>query len=102
MAVEHPLPPEEALQALAAVARLDERSLRHIRGCARCRVAWYRTGAFRAGCTEPRLGARVVLGLGERVREPAVHAHLLQCLACRVLLVEAERRLAQEMIPGKP
>ena len=92
MDAEHHLPPADPIDALAAAARLDELSLCHIRGCTRCRVAWYQAGAFRAGCTDPRLGAHALRILdGRHIEEPTVRAHLEQCFACRVLLLEAKR-----------
>ena len=91
MDAEHHLPPAAPLDALAAIARLDERHLRHIRACTRCRVAWYQSGAFRAGCIDPRLGVRALGLLDGRHIDATVRAHLERCLACRVLLLEAMR-----------
>lgn len=91
MDVEHYLPPEEPLDALTAATQLDERSLHHIRTCTRCRVAWYHSGAFRAGCTDPRIGARVLGALDGRQLAPPVAAHLEGCLACRFFLLDAKR-----------
>jgi hypothetical protein len=91
MGAEHLLPPAEPVEALAAAAQLSEQHLLHIRQCRHCRVAWYHSGAFRAGCTDPRLGAQVLGALGMHALSPGVRAHLQHCLACRLLLLEARR-----------
>jgi hypothetical protein len=43
---------------------LTEETLAHLRTCAACRIAWYRAGAWRGGCTDQRLGAVVLAGAG--------------------------------------
>jgi predicted anti-sigma-YlaC factor YlaD len=91
MEAEHCLPPSHPLDALVAAAQLDERSLRHLRACSTCRIAWYRVGAFPAGCTDPRLGARVRQALGAPSREPLTQEHLEHCLACRLQFLQATR-----------
>ena len=91
MDTEHFLPPAGPVEALVAVARLSEQHLLHIRQCGRCRVAWYHSGAFRAGCTDPRLGAQVLGVQGASSPPDAVRVHSELCLACHVLLLEARR-----------
>lgn len=97
MDAEHLLPPLHPREALEAVAQLDERSLHHLRSCATCRAAWYRVGAFPAGCTDPRLGALTLEALGSRPPAPRVRAHLEHCLACRLRLLQASRATAASM-----
>ncbi len=84
---EHYPPPAAPSEALAAVIRLDDHRLSHIRGCRLCRVAWYHSGAFRAGCTDPRIGAQVLSVLSAHKLLPAVYVHIEHCLACRVFLM---------------
>ncbi len=91
MDAEHFLPPLHLLDALDAAAQLDELTLSHLRSCSNCRTAWYKVGAFPAGCTDPRLGALTLQALGSRLPEPRVHAHLEHCLACRLRLLQASR-----------
>lgn len=91
MDAEHLLPPLHPLDALAAAAQLDEFTLHHLRSCSTCRAAWYKVGAFPAGCTDPRLGALTLQALGSRPPDPRVHAHLDHCLACRLRLLQASR-----------
>jgi predicted anti-sigma-YlaC factor YlaD len=94
MGAEHLLPPLHPLDALDAAAQLDELTLRHLRSCSTCRAAWYKVGAFPAGCTDPRLGALMLQALGTRQPEPRVHAHLEHCLACRLRLLQAARAIS--------
>jgi predicted anti-sigma-YlaC factor YlaD len=91
MDAEHLLPPLHLLDALTAAAQLDELTLRHLRSCSTCRTAWYKVGAFPAGCTDPRLGALTLQALGSLPLEPRVHSHIENCLACRLRLVQASR-----------
>ena len=91
MDAEHLLPPLHSLDALAAAAQLDEPTLLHLRSCSSCHAAWYRVGAFPAGCTDPRLGALTLQAPGSRPLEPRVQAHLEQCLSCRLRLLQAFR-----------
>jgi predicted anti-sigma-YlaC factor YlaD len=93
MDAEHLLPPLHPLDALVAAAQLDELSLRHLRSCSTCRAAWYKVGAFPAGCTDPRLGALMLHALGSRPIEPRVHAHMETCLSCRLRLLQASRAM---------
>jgi hypothetical protein len=97
MDAEHFLPPLHLLEALDAAAQLDERTLRHLRSCSTCRAAWYKVGAFPAGCTDPRLGALTLQSRGSRPIEPRVRAHLEHCLACRLRLLQASRATAASM-----
>lgn len=91
MDAEHFLPPLHLLEALDAAAQLDGLTLCHLRSCSICRTAWYKVGAFPAGCTDPRLGALTLQLLGSRPIGPRVHAHLKNCLACRLRLLQASR-----------
>lgn len=93
MDAEHFLPPLYLLDALDVAAQLDERLLRHLRSCSTCRLAWYKVGAFPAGCTDPRLGALALLALGSRSLELRVRAHVEQCLACRLRSLQASRAM---------
>ena len=93
MDVEHVIPPANSIDAMAAIARLNGTSVHHLRHCPRCRIAWYRVGAFRAGCTDPRVGV-VVMGSIRRVPLPkAARDHIEGCLACRVLVLDATRAM---------
>ena len=60
MGAEHRLPPADPLDAVLAIVRLDDAGVHHLPHCLRCRIAWYRAGAFRAGCTDPRLGVALM------------------------------------------
>lgn len=91
MGAEHLLPPRHPLDALDAAAQLDELTLLHLRSCSTCRAAWYKVGAFPAGCTDPRLGALTLQALGSRPIELRVHAHMEHCLSCRLRLLQASR-----------
>lgn len=88
---EHLLPPLHLLDALNVVAQLDEPLLRHLRRCSTCRVAWYKVGAFPAGCSDPSLGALALLAPGFHSLEPRVHAHVEHCPACRLRLLQTTR-----------
>jgi hypothetical protein len=93
MDVEHVLPPADPIDAMLAIARQDGAGLHHLRHCRHCRIAWYRVGAFRAGCTDPRVGV-VVMGSIGRARLPdAARDHIEGCLACRLLVLEATRAM---------
>jgi hypothetical protein len=93
MDVEHVIPPANAIDAMAAIARQDDASVHHLRHCPRCRIAWYRVGAFRAGCTDPRVGV-VVIGSIRRAPLPDVaRDHIEGCLACRLLVLDATRAM---------
>jgi len=88
MGGEHVMPPTSSMAAMAAIGRQDDATVLHIRHCPRCRIAWYRTGAFRAGCTDPRMGVVVVESIGRPLPD-AARDHTEQCLACRLLVLEA-------------
>jgi hypothetical protein len=94
MGVEHVTPPENPLEAMVAIARQDDAAMHHLRACPRCRVAWYRVGAFRAGCTDPRLGAVVLASVGIPRLPDAARDHIARCLACRLLALDATRAMA--------
>lgn len=91
MTVEHVLPPARSLDAMVAIVRLDDATVRHLRDCPRCRLAWYRVGAFRAGCTDPRMGGAVMGSIGRTPLPDAVREHIDGCLACRLLVLDATR-----------
>ncbi len=83
----------DPIKAMLAIARQSDAELRHLRACPRYRIAWYRAGAFRAGCADPRLGA-VVMGSIGLARPPAVaRQHLERCLGCRLLMLDARRTI---------
>src|SRR3954468_1884678 len=93
MDVEHVIPPANAIDAMAAIARQDDASVHHLRHCPRCRTAWYRVGAFRAGRTDPRVGV-VVMGSIRRAPLPdAARDHMEGCLACRLMVLDATRAM---------
>lgn len=93
MDAEHRLPPADPLDAMLAIVRLDDAGVHHLRHCRRCRVAWYRVGAFRAGCTDPRLGVAVMGAIGRTPLPDAARDHIESCLACRLLVLEATRAI---------
>lgn len=67
------------------ITALTEENLAHLRACTACRIAWYRAGAWRAGCTDQRLGAAVLAGAGAADPLSAeVRAHLAVCIACQL------------------
>jgi hypothetical protein len=88
MGVEHVIPPADSIDAMPAITRCDAAAIEHIRRCQRCRVAWYRVGAFRAGCTDPRIGALVTASVGQMPLPATVRAHLAVCLACHVFALD--------------
>jgi hypothetical protein len=88
---EHVLPPADPIDAMIAIARQDDAGVHHLHHCRRCRVAWYRVGAFRAGCTDPRLGIAVMGSLGRPTLPDAARKHVEKCLACRLLVLDATR-----------
>lgn len=93
---EHLAPPHKA-RALTVLTELSDEALRHLRDCATCRAAWYRAGAWKAGCCDPRLGAVASLTLGDTATTTErVQSHISECLACAV-----ERR-AWEAFIGAP
>ena len=93
MDVEHVIPPANSIDAIAAIARQDDARVDHLHHCPRCRIAWYRVGAFRAGCTDPRVGV-VVMNSIRRVPLPdAARDHIEGCLACRLLVLDATRAM---------
>ncbi len=94
MGDEHVTPPANPLEAMVAIARQDDAAMHHLRACPRCRLAWYRVGAFRAGCTDPRLGAVVLGSIGLTSPPSAGRDHLAACLACRLLILDATRAMA--------
>jgi hypothetical protein len=89
MGVEHVIPPADPMDAIPAITRCDAAAIEHIHRCPRCRVAWYRVGAFRAGCTDPRIGALVTASVDHVPRPATVRAHLAACLACHVFALDA-------------
>jgi len=92
MGGEHVMPPASSIDAMIAIARRDDATVQHIRQCPHCRVAWYRIGAFRAGCTDPRLGVVVLESIGRPLPD-AARDHTEQCLACRLLVLDAPRTM---------
>jgi predicted anti-sigma-YlaC factor YlaD len=93
MDIEHVTPPTNSIAAMLAIARLDDATVRHLRECPRCRIAWYRAGAFRAGCTDPRMGVVVMGSIGRAPLPDAARKHIEGCLACRLLALEAARAM---------
>ena len=93
MDVEHVIPPAHAIDAMLAIARQDDATVHHIRQCQRCRIAWYRVGAFRAGCTDPRAGVAVAGSIGRAPLPDAARDHIEGCLACRLLVLDATRAM---------
>jgi hypothetical protein len=93
MDVEHVLPPADPIVAMLAIARQDDARARHLRHCRPCRIAWYRVGAFRAGCTDPRLGVVVIGSIGRAPLPDAARDHIEGCLACRLLVLDATRAM---------
>jgi predicted anti-sigma-YlaC factor YlaD len=89
MDVDHVVPPISAIDAMVAITRQNDATVDHLRRCPRCRLAWYRVGAFRAGCTDPRLGAAVLGSIGLIPLPEATRDHLAACLACRLLTLDA-------------
>lgn len=96
MATDHVLPPADWLRATVAMAHLSEARLAHVRNCPACRLAWYRAGAFRAGCIEPRYGARVLASLDTMPLPAEVRDHLRRCLSCRLLVLDGSRAMAAD------
>ena len=89
----HVIPPADSIVAMLAIARLDDATTHHLRRCLRCRIAWYRVGAFRAGCTDPRKGVLVMGTIeGESLTNTA-RDHLERCVACRLLSLDAARAM---------
>lgn len=88
MGDEHVVPPADPMDAMPAITRCDAAAIEHIRRCRRCRVAWYRVGAFRAGCTDPRIGALVTASVGQVPLPATVRAHVAVCLACHVFALD--------------
>jgi len=97
---DHVLPPADLVDAMLAIARQDDAGMHHLRHCGRCRVAWYRVGAFRAGCTDPRLGVAVMGAAGGPILSDMVRAHVEGCLACRVLVLDARRAMGAPEYEG--
>jgi hypothetical protein len=93
MPPDHVIPPANAIDAMAAIARQDDASVHHLRHCARCRIAWYRVGAFRAGCTDPRLGVGVMGSIRRAPLPAAAREHIEGCLACQPLVLDATRAM---------
>ena len=96
MDVEHVVPPASPIDAMVAIARHDDATLDHLRRCPRCRLAWYGVGAFRAGCTDPRLGAMVMGAIGHTPEPEAARAHIAVCLTCRLLVLDATRAMSTD------
>lgn len=96
MATDHVLPPADWLHATLAMAHLSEARLAHLRNCPACRLAWYRAGAFRAGCIDPRIGVQVLASLGATQLPAEVRDHLLRCVSCRLLVLDASRAMASD------
>jgi hypothetical protein len=94
MSGEHVTPPANPLEAMVAIARQDDAAMHHLRACPRCRLAWHRVGAFRAGCTDPRLGAVVLSSIGHPRLPEVARDHMAGCLACRLLVLDATRAMA--------
>lgn len=94
MTSDHVLPPADPLDAMFALARQDDAGLHHLRHCGRCRAAWYRAGAFRAGCTDPRLGVMILGAAGHSTLPDAAREHVAGCLACRLLVLDATRAMS--------
>ena len=93
MDVEHVIPPANSIDAIAAIARQDDARVDHLHHCPRCRIAWYRVGAFRAGCTDPRVGAVVMGSIRRAPLSAAARDHIEGCLACRLLVLDATRAM---------
>ena len=91
MDVEHVMPPANSIEAMLAIARLNDAAVDHLRSCSGCRIAWYRAGAFRAGCTDPRMGGVVMGSIGRTLLPTAAQHHIECCLACRLLVLSATR-----------
>jgi hypothetical protein len=90
---EHVLPPADPIDAMLAIARQDDVGMHHLRHCERCRIAWYRVGAFRAGCTDPRLGVAVMASMDRTTLPHTARKHVEACLACRLLVLDAMRAM---------
>lgn len=81
---EHLAPPHDT-NALEMLAGLSDAALLHLRNCSACRAAWYRAGAWKPSCTDPRLGAALSLALGSPESAPArVLVHVSECVACAI------------------
>jgi len=93
MDVKHVIPPTDAIDAMLAMVRQDDARVHHVRRCPCCRIAWYRVGAFRAGCTDPRMGVAVMASMGRTPLPDAARDHIEGCLACRLLRLDATRAM---------
>jgi hypothetical protein len=91
MGTNHVLPPADPVAAILAMAQQSDANLEHVRTCAACRWAWYRAGAFRAGCTDPRRGGIASQSIGADPLPPPAREHIERCLACRLLVLDAAR-----------
>lgn len=93
MDAEHVIPPANAIDAMVAIAQQDDATVHHLRRCSRCRIAWYRVGAFRAGCIDPRMGVVVMGSIRLAPLPDAARDHIEACLACRLLALDATRAM---------
>lgn len=96
MGTKHVLPPADSITAILAMAHQSDASLDHVRKCPACRLAWYRAGAFRSGCIDPRRGARVIAALGMTPLPGGVREHVERCLSCLLLVIDGSHAMAAD------